>query len=44
MGVLSIAYFGVFACDVYIAMLRFRLQRSSSGITRSVSLSHNSVS
>ena len=42
MGVLSIAYFGV--CDVYIGMPRFGLQRSSSGITRSGSLSHNLVS
>ena len=44
MGVLSIAYFGVFVCDVYIGMLRFGLQRSSSGTTRSGSLSHNLVS
>ena len=44
MGVLSIAYFGVFVCDVFIEMLRFGLQRSSSGITRSGSLSHNLVS
>ena len=44
MGVLSISYFGVFVCDGYIGMLRFGLQRSSSGITRSGSLSHNLVS
>ena len=44
MDVLSIAYFGVFVCDVYLGMPRFGLQRSSSGITRSGSLSHNLVS
>ena len=44
MGVLSIAYFGVFVCDVCIGVPGFGLQRSSSGITRSGSLSHNLVS
>ena len=44
MGVLSIAYFGVFVCDVYIGMPRFGLQRSSSGIPRSGSLSRNLAS
>ena len=42
MSVLSIVYFVFFfVCDVYIGMLRIRLQQSSSGITRSGSLSHN---
>ena len=44
MGVLSIAYFGVFVCDVYIGMLRFGLQWSSSVTIRSGSLAHNLVS
>ena len=44
MGVLSIAYFGVFGSGVYMGMLGFGLQRSSSEMTRSGSLSHNLVS
>ena len=44
MGLLSIAYFRVFGCGVYMGMPGFGLQRSSSGMTRSGSLSHNLAS
>ena len=44
MGVSSIAYFGVFGSGVYMGMPGFGLQRSSSGMTRSGSISYHLVS